>query len=115
MIACFAMSIRTSPLDVMRPTYTPDVLAQKARDAIRQIGYPERPADEAYGFEWNDALMKHVTVDGQAGAAVADRAVAAPVAAGVLVPSKQRLADGHRISHGPPHARHRGARTIRRR
>ena len=60
MIACFAMSIHTSPLDVMRPTYTPDVLAQKARDAIRQIGYPERPADEAYGFEWNEALMKHV-------------------------------------------------------
>ena len=46
--------------------------------------------------------------DRQAGAAVADRAVAAPVAAGVLVPSKQRFADGHRISHGPPHARHRG-------
>ena len=61
MIVCFAMSIHTSPLDVMRPTYTPDVLAQKARDAIRQIGYPQRPADEAYGFEWNDALMKHVT------------------------------------------------------
>ena len=61
MIACFGVSIRTSPLDVMRPTYTTDVLAQKARDAIRQIGYLERPADEAFGFEWNEALMKHVT------------------------------------------------------
>jgi len=71
MIVCFAMSIHTSPLDVMRPTYTPDVLAQKARDAIRQIGYPERPADEAYGFEWNESLMKHVaSTDGSTGSGV---------------------------------------------
>jgi serine/threonine protein kinase len=59
-IVSFALAIRTSPLDLMRPTYTPEVLAQKARDAIRQIGYSERAGDEAYEFEWNEDLMKHV-------------------------------------------------------
>jgi Protein kinase domain len=60
MVVAFAMAVRTGPLDVMRPTLTADVLAQKAREAIRQIGYSQRPADEAYGFQWNDELMKHV-------------------------------------------------------
>jgi serine/threonine-protein kinase len=58
--ASFVLALRTSALDLMRPTYTTDVLAQKARDAIRQIGDPQRPADEAYGFRWNSDLMKHV-------------------------------------------------------
>jgi serine/threonine-protein kinase len=60
MAASFAMALRTSPLDRMRPEYTAEVLAQKARDAIRQLGYTERAGDEAYGFEWNTELMKHV-------------------------------------------------------
>ena len=60
MIVSFVMSLRTSPLAVMRPSYTADVLAQKARDAIRQLGYTERAGDDAYGFQWNDELMKHV-------------------------------------------------------
>src|SRR4029079_18330391 len=44
--ASFVMALRTSPLDVMRPEYTSDVLAQKARDVIRQLGYSQRGADE---------------------------------------------------------------------
>jgi serine/threonine-protein kinase len=35
-------------------------LAQKARDALRQIGYPQRPRDEAYGFNWDEDLTQHV-------------------------------------------------------
>jgi serine/threonine-protein kinase len=58
--ASFVMALRTSPLDLMRPEYTAEVLAQKSRDALRQLGYPARPGDEAYGFLWNDELMKHV-------------------------------------------------------
>jgi protein kinase-like protein len=60
MAAAFAMTLRTSALDRMRPAYAPEVLAQKARDAVRQLGYPQRAADEAYGFAWNDDLTKHV-------------------------------------------------------
>ena len=55
-----AVTLRTSALDRMRPSYTDQVLAQKARDAIRQIGYTDVPRDAEYGFEWNDELMTHV-------------------------------------------------------
>ncbi len=58
-VASYAMAVRSSPLDRIRPDYNADVLAQKSRDAIRRIGYPERPGDEAYGFQWNSQLMKH--------------------------------------------------------
>jgi serine/threonine-protein kinase len=56
----FAMALRVSPLDRMRPEYTTEVLAQKARDVVRQLVSPERARDEAFGFEWNDDLVKHV-------------------------------------------------------
>jgi serine/threonine-protein kinase len=60
-IACsFVMALRTSPLDRMRPEYTTDVLAQKARDAVRLLVSPARPRDEATAFEWNDDLVKHM-------------------------------------------------------
>ena len=36
--ASYVMALGTSPLESMRPEYTADVLAQKARDAIRQLG-----------------------------------------------------------------------------
>jgi serine/threonine-protein kinase len=58
--ASFAMALRTSPFDRMRPEYPRDVLAQKARDAMRQIGYTARPRDEAYGFQWNRELIEWV-------------------------------------------------------
>jgi serine/threonine-protein kinase len=70
----FAMTLRASPLDHIRPEYTPEVLEQKARDAVRQLvtsGPPGqagqaagpssgRPRDEAAGFQWNADLVKHV-------------------------------------------------------
>ena len=34
LLAAFALALRDSPLDRMRPEFSPDVLAQKARDAI---------------------------------------------------------------------------------
>jgi serine/threonine-protein kinase len=38
LVATLALALRTSALERIRPTYTDEVLAQKARDAIRQIG-----------------------------------------------------------------------------
>jgi hypothetical protein len=58
--AAFAMALRTSPLDRMRPEYTNDVLAQKARDAVRQLVSSGRPRDEAAGFGWNEDFVKYV-------------------------------------------------------
>jgi hypothetical protein len=60
MVTSFALALRTSPLDAMRPAYPPEVLAQKARDAVRQLGYPLRPRDDAYGFEWHSELIDHI-------------------------------------------------------
>ena len=59
-ITSFAMTLATSPLDRMRPEYTAEVLAQKARDASRQLAGASRRGDEAYGFRWNTELMEHV-------------------------------------------------------
>ena len=58
--ASFAMAVRTSVLNQIRPEYTAEVLAQKARDVIRQVGDSPRSGDEAYGFRWNEDLMKYV-------------------------------------------------------
>ena len=44
----------------MHPELTSEVLAQKAREAVRQLGYVNRPVDEAYGLEWNDSLAVHI-------------------------------------------------------
>ncbi len=54
------LTLRTNPLERMRPELTADVLTQKARDAIRQLGYADRPVDEEYGFAWDDPLIEHV-------------------------------------------------------
>jgi serine/threonine-protein kinase len=56
----FALALRTSPFDRLRPEYNADVLAQKARDALVQLGYPPRGTDQAYRFSWNSDLVKHI-------------------------------------------------------
>jgi serine/threonine-protein kinase len=58
--ASFVMTIRTSPLVPLDPSLTPDVLAQKAREAIRHLGYTDPAQDEAYAFEWNGTLIDHL-------------------------------------------------------
>jgi serine/threonine-protein kinase len=58
--ASFAMAVRTSAVNRIRPEYTAEVLAQKARDVLRQLGDSPRSGDEAFGFRWNEDLMKHV-------------------------------------------------------
>jgi hypothetical protein len=49
-----------SVLDQIQPPYSPEVLSQKARDAIRSLGYTVPRADDAYGFNWNDDYLKYV-------------------------------------------------------
>jgi serine/threonine-protein kinase len=57
----FALSIGSSPLQRMRPELGPEVLAQKAREAIAAMGYPGRPADAAFSYEWASSLIDHVS------------------------------------------------------
>ncbi len=62
--ASFVMSIRTSALEQLRPQFPAEVLAQKARDALTQLGYQERPRDDAYGFSWDMPLAQQLREDG---------------------------------------------------
>ena len=55
----FALTFRTSPFGLIRPELPPEVLAQKAREALSRIGYDKRPRDEAYGFDWDGQLVDY--------------------------------------------------------
>ena len=44
---------------MIRPEFSPEVLAQKAREALARIGYETRPRDEAYGFEWDREFVDY--------------------------------------------------------
>jgi serine/threonine-protein kinase len=55
--ACYALAVRSSPVQYMRPEMNADVLAQKAREAIRVLGQTNRPHDEAFGFGWSDTVL----------------------------------------------------------
>ena len=39
---------------------TPEVLAQKARESTAKLGYPERPADSAYKFDYDGDFQDYV-------------------------------------------------------
>jgi hypothetical protein len=60
LIAAMALALRDSPFERIRPEYSRDVLTQKARDAVAQLGYETRAADAAVGFEWSDPLIQDV-------------------------------------------------------
>lgn len=60
MVASSALAVRTSPLRRIQPEYSAEILAQKAREAIHQLGYPERAEDEAYSFYWDERFIDHV-------------------------------------------------------
>jgi serine/threonine-protein kinase len=65
MALAYALALRSSALELLRPPFSADVLAQKARDAAQQLGYTERAADEAYGFSWDSALIDHLRGNAQ--------------------------------------------------
>jgi serine/threonine-protein kinase len=70
-VACFAavllaltvityLGIHQSALAKMRLDLTPEVLRQKAREIIAQVGYPERPADTASDLDYNTDFQDYV-------------------------------------------------------
>ena len=64
--ASFVMALRTSPLDLMRPEYTSDVLAQKARDVIRQLGYADASGGRSLRLPMERRVREARAVDRQA-------------------------------------------------
>jgi serine/threonine protein kinase len=47
------LSIRYSGVEKMHLEQTPEVLAHKSREILRQVGYPEKPADSAFGLDYD--------------------------------------------------------------
>jgi len=54
------LSIRFGGLEKMHLEQPPEVLEQKARDIVARAGYTEKPADRAYGFDYDVDLQKSV-------------------------------------------------------
>jgi serine/threonine-protein kinase len=61
LVASLMFALKTGPFDTLPTDLTPDVLTQKARDAITQIGYDTRPRDEAVGFRLDVPLVEYVS------------------------------------------------------
>ena len=92
----FGMALRTSPLDRMRPEYTTEVLAQKARDAVRQLvasGRPDAPARRSGRLPVERRSRQARDGERQTGTRLEQGLHAASFTAGVLVPAESRPDD----------------------
>jgi serine/threonine protein kinase len=47
------LTIRYSAIEKMHLEQTPEVLAHRAREVVAQLGYPEKAADTAFGFDYD--------------------------------------------------------------
>jgi predicted Ser/Thr protein kinase len=54
------LGVHYSALEKMRLELTPEVLNQKARELIARLGYPERPADSAFGLDFDTDFEESV-------------------------------------------------------
>src|SRR5262249_746292 len=54
------LAYRASALEMLQPEYSSEVLAQKARDLVRQLGFEMARADEAFGLDWDEAAMEYL-------------------------------------------------------
>ena len=53
------VAAKRSALERMQPQYSPEVLAQKARDLVQSLGYNGRPVDSASGFRWYNEFINY--------------------------------------------------------
>lgn len=54
------LGIRLNGLDRMHLEMSPEVLAQKAHEITARIGYPARPLDSAYSFDYDGDLQDYI-------------------------------------------------------
>jgi len=57
---CAPLALRSSALERLRPEYSPEVLAQKAKDTIQRLGFTTPAADDAFGFDWDNSFLDDV-------------------------------------------------------
>jgi len=54
-----ALAHRLNALEIMRADYSPEILAQKARDTLAHLGFPARPADQWYGIDFDAEFLNY--------------------------------------------------------
>jgi Protein kinase domain len=54
------LGVHYSGLDRIHLEQTPEVLAQKASEITARLGYPDRPLDKAYGFDYDGDLQEAI-------------------------------------------------------
>jgi serine/threonine-protein kinase len=59
-MAVYAMSVRSSGLEMVQPEFGPEVMAQKARDLLAKVGVTDRRGDDAYSFSWDKRYIEHL-------------------------------------------------------
>ena len=59
------LMIRFSGVEKMHLEQTPEVLEHRAHEVVAQLGYPERPADSAYGFTYDTNFRDSVEKESQ--------------------------------------------------
>jgi len=50
---------RSSAVELIAPPYSPEVLRQKAKDIVQELGIHNRVADTASGFTWDDNFVNY--------------------------------------------------------
>ena len=56
----FVCAARTNGMSHIETPYSAEVLAQRARDIAKQLGYTTPPLDSAGGFQWNDDYLDYL-------------------------------------------------------
>jgi serine/threonine-protein kinase len=60
------LTIRYSAVEKMHLEQTPEVLAHKAHEIVARVGYPEKPADSGFGFDYDTNFRDSVEADKKA-------------------------------------------------
>ncbi|MGB7555271.1 MAG: protein kinase, partial [Candidatus Korobacteraceae bacterium] len=60
LIAFYLLAAKTSGIERMNVPYSAEILNQKARDLVQQLGYTAPPADSAEGFDYNDTYLEYL-------------------------------------------------------
>ena len=60
LIAIFALASQTSVVSRIDLAYSSEVLAQRARDMVQQLGYTTPPVDAASGMYFNDDFLEYL-------------------------------------------------------
>jgi len=60
LLAFYVLAGRTSGINRMDVPYSSEILAQKARDMVQELGYTNPPADSAEGFVFNDDYIDYL-------------------------------------------------------